>query len=213
MGELLVGVVDDAVDVGAAFLSVVDAEVDLADADIERNDLARLAGVHRQRVGIIRLANGAGLGSDDVNRHGAGAIGEQAGEVADSLRVGQDVGVEDLLRDHQHEAAVAGDDVGDDTVAGEQRHDAEDVAGFELGDHGTGAGVVGHRDLGVAGDDDADGVAFVAGFEDGLVAFVGRQSRLDDDFLDLVGREVLEQLDLFKEKTLQIDFAHAVSPP
>jgi hypothetical protein len=45
----------------------------------------------------------------------------------------------------------------------------------------------------VAADHDADETAFVAGFEDGFVAFVSRQAGLDDDFLDLVGREVLEQ--------------------
>ena len=108
-------------------LGVVDAEMDLADADVEGNDLARLIGVHRQRVGIVRLADGAGLAAT-MSRHGAGAIGEQAGEVADGLPGWSGWAVEDLLRDHQHEAAVASDDVGDDAVASEQGHDARSPA-------------------------------------------------------------------------------------
>ncbi len=85
--DLLVGVVDDAVHVGAAFLGVVDAEMNLADADIEHDDLARLAGVQRQGVGVVQTGRRAGL----VERNGAGALGEQAGQVGDGLRVGQDV--------------------------------------------------------------------------------------------------------------------------
>ncbi len=119
--------------------------------------------------------------------------------------------VEHLLRDHQREAAVAGDHVGGDAVAGEQRQHAEDVAGVELADHAARAGVVGHRDLGVAADQHAEDLAFVAGFEDGLVALEGRQARLDDDFLDLLGREGFEQANLLQEEAFQINFTHAVS--
>jgi hypothetical protein len=122
--------------------------------------------VQRQGVGVVQTGRGAGL----VERHGAGAIGEQARQVGDGLRVGQDVGIEDFLRDHQHEAAVAGDHVGDDTVAGEQRHHAEDVAGTQLADHAARAGVVGHRDFSMAADQTPIKLAFVAGFEDGFVA-------------------------------------------
>ncbi len=50
---LLVGVVDDAVHVGAAVLGVVNAEMNLADADVEHDDLARFVGMQRQRVGIV----------------------------------------------------------------------------------------------------------------------------------------------------------------
>jgi hypothetical protein len=64
----------------------------------------------------------------------------------------------------------------DQAVAGEQRHDAEDVARRELGDHRACAGVVGGRDFGVAADHDADETAFVAGLEDGFVALVGGQA-------------------------------------
>ncbi len=63
----------------------------------------------------------------------------------------------------------------------------------------------------MAADDDADELAFVAGFEDGLVTFVGGEAGLDDDFFDLIGREVLEQANLFKEKLFEVDFAHAGS--
>jgi hypothetical protein len=74
-------------------------------------------------------------------------------------------------------------------VAGEDGHHAEDIAGAELAEDRAGAGVVGDGDLGVAGDHHADHAAFVAGFEDGLVAFVGGQPGLVDDVVDLVGRE------------------------
>jgi hypothetical protein len=47
------------------------------------------------------------------------------------------VGIEDFLRDHQHEAAVAGDNVGDDTVARQQRHHAKDVTNTQLGNDDT----------------------------------------------------------------------------
>jgi hypothetical protein len=51
----------------------------------------------------------------------------------------------------------------------------------------------------------------VAGLEDGFVALVGGQLGLDDDFLDFVGREVLEEAYLFEEEPFQIDFTHADS--
>ena len=47
----------------------------------------------------------------------------------------------------------------------------EHVARVELADHGAGAGLVGHRDFGVAADQDAHVFALVAGLEDRLVAF------------------------------------------
>jgi hypothetical protein len=114
---------------------------------------------------------------------------EQARQVGDGLRVGQDVGVEDRLGDQQHVAAVAGDHVGGQALAGEDGHDAEDVARPELAEHRAGAGVVGDGDLGVAGDQHADVFAVVAGLEDGFVALVAGQLALADDFLDLVGRK------------------------
>ena len=134
---LLVGVVDDAVDVGAAFLGVVDAEVDLADADVEGDDLARLAGGQRQQVtgfGLrLALAVGEFAGADRAR-----PFGEQPRQVGDRLRIDQDVRGEDFLRHHQHEAAIAGDYVGGDAIASEQREHAEDVARAELGDDGAG---------------------------------------------------------------------------
>jgi hypothetical protein len=96
------------------------------------------------------------------------------------------------LRDHQDKATRAGNHVSDDAVTGEQRHDAKDVAGLELADHGTGAGVVGHRDFGVAADHDTDELAFVTGFQNGFVALEGGEPGLDDNFLDFVGWKVLE---------------------
>jgi hypothetical protein len=77
-GDLLIGMVDDAVHVGATLLGVVDAEMDLADADVENDDLARFIGGQRQRVGVVGMNNGVGLGGDQIDRHGAGAIGQQA---------------------------------------------------------------------------------------------------------------------------------------
>jgi hypothetical protein len=65
----------------------------------------------------------------------------------------------------------------------------------------------------MAADHDADKAAFVTGFKDRFVAFVSGQAGLDDDFLDLVGREIFEQAYLFQKEALQIDFTHAVSPP
>jgi hypothetical protein len=62
----------------------------------------------------------------------------------------------------------------------------------------------------VAADHDTDETALVSGFEYGFVALVGGKPGFDDDFIDLVGREALEQANLFKKKTFQVNFTHAV---
>lgn len=101
-------------------MGVVNAKVNLADTDVDHHHLARRVSGQRQGVGVVGLGDGARLGGNQINRHGARAFSEQAGEITDRFGVGQDVGIEDFLRDHQHEATVAGDDVGNDAVAGEQ---------------------------------------------------------------------------------------------
>jgi len=53
-------------------------------------------------------------------------------------------------------------------------------------------------------------LAVVAGFQHRLVAFEGGQAGKADDFVNLVGAEGFEQLDLFEKKTFEIDFAHDV---
>lgn len=63
----------------------------------------------------------------------------------------------------------------------------------------------------MAADQHAEHLALVAGFENGLVTLEGRQARLDDDFLDLLGSEGFEQAGLFQEEAFQINFTHAVS--
>jgi len=51
-GDLLVGVIDDAMHIGAAFFRVVDAEMNLAYTDVENDDLARFVGLQRQGVRV-----------------------------------------------------------------------------------------------------------------------------------------------------------------
>jgi hypothetical protein len=210
-GYAVIGIVDDAVHIGAEVLGVVDAEVDLADPDVEHQHLARAVGVQGQGVGVVGLAHGAAVAGDKIHRHRPHAVEEQARQVADGLGVGEDLGIEDAQRNQQHEAAIAGDHISGDAVAGEGGHHAEDIARAELADHRAGAGVVGDGNLRVAGDHHTDELALVAGFQDRLVSLVGGQVALADDFLDLVGREIFEQTDLFEEKPLQINFAHADS--
>jgi len=121
-GLVAVGLVDDAMDVGAAFCGVVDAEVNLADADVECDHLAWPVVDQRQRVGVARFCRVAVVdrGFRFAGAHRANPLGEQARQIGNGLGVGQDVGIEDVLRDQQHEAAVAGDHVGGDPFAGEQ---------------------------------------------------------------------------------------------
>jgi hypothetical protein len=206
-----IGGVDDAVHVGAQVAGVVDAEVDLADAHVEGQHLARGVAVQRQGVGVIGLGRAAGLGVEDVGGEVAHAVEQQPRQVGDRLRVGQHMGAEDLVGHQQHEAAGAGDHVGGHALAGEGGHHAEHVAGGELADHGAGAGLVGHRDFCVAADQDAHVLALVAGLEDRLVAFERRQVRLGDDQVDLVGGEVFEEADFFEEEFFQVNFTHGLT--
>ena len=206
-----IGGVDDAVHVGAQVAGVVDAEMDLAEAHVEGQHLARGVAVQRQGVGVVRLGRAAGLGVEHVGGEVAHAVEEQARQIGDRLRVGQHVGAEHLVGHQQHEAAGAGDHVGGEALAGQRGHHAEHVALVELADHDAAAGLVGHRDLGVAAHQDAHVFALVAGLEDRLVAFKGRQLRLGDDQIDLVGREVLEEANFFEEEFFQVNFTHGLT--
>ena len=65
-------------DVGTHVLGVVDAEVDLADAHVEGDHLAGLAGDQGQGVGVVGLGGAGGLPGNDVQTHVAHAVEQQS---------------------------------------------------------------------------------------------------------------------------------------
>jgi hypothetical protein len=70
MDHAAVGAVDDAMDIERFVVGVVDAEADLAQAGVDRKDLAVHVGLQAQRIGIIGLRDGARvhLAAGDIHR-------------------------------------------------------------------------------------------------------------------------------------------------
>ena len=108
------------------------------------------------------------------------------------MRVGQDVRVEDVLRNHQDKTAVAGNDIGNGAIARQQGHLAKDVALQQFAEHQPPAGAVRHRNLSVAADEDAKKAALVAAFDNRFATFEGPQFAFIGDLADPGGIEALE---------------------
>jgi hypothetical protein len=67
VAEALVGVVDNAVDVGAKVVRIVDAEMNLADADVEYDQFAGDVAIEGQRVRVAGPGDGTGLRGHNVD--------------------------------------------------------------------------------------------------------------------------------------------------
>ncbi len=209
---IAVRAVDHAVHIQRLVMRIVDAEADLGQAGVNREDLAVHVLLQAQRIGIVGLRQGTGaqLAAGDVHRLGARAVGKKLGEVQDGLGIDQDVATHHILRNQQHQAAIAGDDVGHGAIPCKHRHFAEHVADFQRAHDDAATGVVGHRDFPVAIQQYADETPLLAALDNGLVAFKGAQFGTFDNGPDVVSAEALEQRRFFQQEGNQFIMGHGL---
>jgi hypothetical protein len=146
-------------------------------AAVDDQDLRRGIPLQSEAVGIIALAEGGGgqVSTFVIDGQFLDPGCNGLGQVFDGRRMADEERGKERIRDEQHRAPADADDVGDGSVAGHERHLAEDVPRFEHGDTSADAKVIGGRHFGLPGNQHPKEAALLAEFDNSLVRLDGCQ--------------------------------------